>query len=81
MSNPTGNGAGEGQKRFAVVTLTYDLDTFQLTVGGTCPTTQFAKALCLMGADECEQQLEAKRMRQRLAIAGPELLAQLQHRG
>lgn len=81
MTKQDDNGNGIERHRVAVVTLTYDLETFLLTVSGSCPTTELAKALCLMGAEECEHKLEEKRIRQRLAIAGPEILEQLRNRG
>jgi len=80
MSGQADNGDSARHERVAVVTLTYSLETFFLNVTGTCPTTELAKAICIMGADECENKIREKRTRAALEVATPELLAALQNR-
>ncbi len=71
---PPGGGEVHAE-RVAVVTLTLSLERFTLEVGGVCPNTELAKAICLMGADAVERQIQPVRALQAIEIAGPDISA------
>jgi hypothetical protein len=81
MSKPDDNGGGAEhgvtRERVAVLSLSLNMATGKLTVGGSAPTYEFAKPMCQMGADEFERLIAARRVDRGIALAGPELLRDL----
>jgi len=74
MSKPGDNGdneSGVDRHRCAVVTLTLDMTSGQLTIGGSCPTHELARALCQMGADEAERKIAERRAKHLIEVASP----------
>lgn len=71
-----GNGKDSGVKRSLVaeVTVALDLSTFTLTIGGSAPTNEFAKAMLQMAVDEAERMIQRKRMEQAITLAPSSML-------
>lgn len=81
MSKEDGNGEGIHRVRCAVVTITMNMETGLVAIGGSVPTNEFGKMLCQGGADEFERRIAAKRAERLIAVAGPEILGALPGRG
>lgn len=73
MDKPHDNGGGGGCEvgRVSVphLTIAFDPRTCLVQVGGSTPTTYFAKVMLIMALDGIELKLQAERMPQ-IALAG-----------
>lgn len=75
------NGDGVRYARCATITVTMNMETGLVTIGGSVPTNEFGKMLCQAGADEFERRIQKKRAEQLISVAGPDLLENLKAHG
>jgi len=77
MDSPN-SSAGNGRAvRVAVLTLTLNMETGALTIGGSAPSHEFAKGICQMAADEFERKITARRATEALSVASADFLTGL----
>jgi hypothetical protein len=77
MDSQKSNGDAVRGVRVAVLTLTFDMETGRLQIGGSVPSNEFAKGICCMAADEFERKISAKRATEALSIASADFLTGL----